>query len=430
MDSKLLEKVLAESGNAADQVAEMNARYAAIGLSVPSSDMFLGGQLKPRRLKPPCDYCGQADGTKKCTSCKCAHYCSKECQVGDWQAGHKRACGDFQASCAAAAARVVGALSNASLLPHERVADLGDLDREGPFGAALDAGLWPTLEVLLLQDAAEVVARFTPGSGNTAGKVCCAQWVSNVLFRGQRGVRVGGEEAAGHNKSDGERCASFVASSEGAWGAWLAAAVSVGRAPLQRAVRLSAPSHVQAHRAARDVWCGLGMALARRELAGALFFVPPGQDGYGSEPAATSADGTAGGDDATAIAPPRAAAQSRAKVFAETMQAFLKDLWTSPEGADLNSTIEANAFQAVALVCLWCEELNVGFDVEAALKMDKTKRTTFHTFTMPTAAAMKAKGAMLTMHESNAALRAAAASTGTKKDAKKGIKKGKRGGGN
>jgi hypothetical protein len=70
MDSKLLEKVLAESGNAADQVAEMNARYAAIGLSVPSSDMFLGGQLKPRRLKPPCDYCGQADGTKKCTSCK------------------------------------------------------------------------------------------------------------------------------------------------------------------------------------------------------------------------------------------------------------------------------------------------------------------------------------------------------------------------
>ena len=40
-----------------------------------------------------CAGCGkEGDGRMECGACKGPRYCSKECQVADWKAGHKSAC--------------------------------------------------------------------------------------------------------------------------------------------------------------------------------------------------------------------------------------------------------------------------------------------------------------------------------------------------
>ena len=38
------------------------------------------------------DSCGATASLKKCSACKVAHYCSKECQVKDWKETHRRFC--------------------------------------------------------------------------------------------------------------------------------------------------------------------------------------------------------------------------------------------------------------------------------------------------------------------------------------------------
>jgi hypothetical protein len=43
-----------------------------------------------------CSYCNSEDrpktDLKRCSQCKAVHYCSKDCQVKDWKAGHKKDC--------------------------------------------------------------------------------------------------------------------------------------------------------------------------------------------------------------------------------------------------------------------------------------------------------------------------------------------------
>jgi len=44
-----------------------------------------------------CDKCGrQSADAKVCGQCKVKHYCSKDCQVADWKAGHKKECAAFK----------------------------------------------------------------------------------------------------------------------------------------------------------------------------------------------------------------------------------------------------------------------------------------------------------------------------------------------
>jgi len=279
-----MEEIIASTANA----PSIDAYYQEHGLNpLPA------GGAKAARVKPPCDYCGLPGGNKKCTQCLSAYYCSRKCQEGDWKhGGHKALCKNFQEDCAATAERVVGEVGAAGLRPEARVASLGDLDRGGPYAAAVERGLHAALEGLLRDDASEVGLRFDPnGSGRSA--ISCAQFVSNVLLRGQRGVRVDGHEAAGFSKCDGARAAAFVASGPGCWPAWLAAAVAVGRAPLSPATRRAPVLHAAAHRAARDAWVGISLALARSEFARALLFVPAGS--YGS----CTCDGGGGGGGGT-----------------------------------------------------------------------------------------------------------------------------------
>lgn len=41
-----------------------------------------------------CTFCRKVSvGLKQCSACKTAQYCSRECQVRHWRAGHRQECG-------------------------------------------------------------------------------------------------------------------------------------------------------------------------------------------------------------------------------------------------------------------------------------------------------------------------------------------------
>ena len=44
------------------------------------------------RLKAKCFYCGKTADTKCCSRCKCAYYCSRDCQAAAWKSSHKATC--------------------------------------------------------------------------------------------------------------------------------------------------------------------------------------------------------------------------------------------------------------------------------------------------------------------------------------------------
>jgi TPR repeat protein len=43
-------------------------------------------------VKSVCFSCGKTGKMKCCARCKCAYYCSRECQAAAWNSGHKAAC--------------------------------------------------------------------------------------------------------------------------------------------------------------------------------------------------------------------------------------------------------------------------------------------------------------------------------------------------
>ncbi|RPD60008.1 hypothetical protein L226DRAFT_534947 [Lentinus tigrinus ALCF2SS1-7] len=55
------------------------------------------GKKHKSRAAHQCTFCGKEDqaNLRACSLCKCARYCSKQCQVADYKARHKRECVDF-----------------------------------------------------------------------------------------------------------------------------------------------------------------------------------------------------------------------------------------------------------------------------------------------------------------------------------------------
>ena len=43
-------------------------------------------------LKNKCFSCGNTGTMKCCSRCKCAYYCSRDCQAAAWKSGHKATC--------------------------------------------------------------------------------------------------------------------------------------------------------------------------------------------------------------------------------------------------------------------------------------------------------------------------------------------------
>ena len=43
-------------------------------------------------FKTMCFSCGKMGTMKCCSRCKCAYYCSRDCQAAAWKSGHKATC--------------------------------------------------------------------------------------------------------------------------------------------------------------------------------------------------------------------------------------------------------------------------------------------------------------------------------------------------
>ena len=48
--------------------------------------------LVKTEFKTTCFYCGNTGTMKCCSRCKCAYYCSRDCQAAAWKSGHKATC--------------------------------------------------------------------------------------------------------------------------------------------------------------------------------------------------------------------------------------------------------------------------------------------------------------------------------------------------
>jgi hypothetical protein len=81
--------------------AETAAKAAAAMEAAARVDLrLLVNTAAPMAREGTCFTCGAASAaTKKCAGCGHARYCSRECQVAHWRAGHKDACGGHKEAC-------------------------------------------------------------------------------------------------------------------------------------------------------------------------------------------------------------------------------------------------------------------------------------------------------------------------------------------
>ena len=230
----------------------------------------------PKTPKPQCDVCSEVSQSR-CGKCASACYCSRACQVVDWkERGHKAACSTLKARVASDAAHVLEQLwpptgedaaeqdDTDPDVSYDRVrwASENMLDNEVAFELAYAGGLNDALRSFFLEDTKKMEARW-------ADDIPCS-WTSlavNSLFRGQRHSRSGTRT---FGKADGARCAAYVRSHPEAWPAWLEASIEMARCLFRRAVKRNRAIVPHAHRAARDTWAFLNLALVQRECAEAI----------------------------------------------------------------------------------------------------------------------------------------------------------------
>lgn len=100
----ITEACVSQNGEAFLMLTEAGANLDALdncGVSVRIKAMHAPGLGKAwvehRRRKilseEKCETCGKVGVSKHCSQCRKAYYCSRECQVAAWKAGHKNECG-------------------------------------------------------------------------------------------------------------------------------------------------------------------------------------------------------------------------------------------------------------------------------------------------------------------------------------------------
>ena len=132
---------------------------------------------------------------------------------------HKKACATFKRVCEDAGREVVAALADKEkeLEANERVADIGQLDNEGAYRAAVRVGLWPALTAILQEDAHGVSARW-----ERRQPCSFMHWIVTSLFRGERHRTDGGFAVV-----DAGRVVAFLTAEPGGWDALVDACIGV-----------------------------------------------------------------------------------------------------------------------------------------------------------------------------------------------------------
>ena len=308
----------------------------------------------------------------------------------------------------------------------ERVTELGLLDNEAAYAVALRHGLHSSLTSALEDEAREIAAAWE--SGTCVSYLHC---ISTSLFRGQRDRTDGGFGAV-----NGTRLSAYLRAEPKGWGALLAAAAAV--AQMVATAKLPPSSQLAAHRAGRDCWVFFTLALVHRPVARALLGLDDGggglavRDGGGGArevpddldttlrlalkrgvltgaQADVMTDELARGETSEAklcaslarlvAAAATARAKDAAKASAATIRRAMAALDAAGEARDPGSVVEANVFQASAMLAYWCRELRTGVDLEAELALDNVKRAMYRTMAKPLGEATIRKGGFLNQQE-------------------------------
>jgi hypothetical protein len=324
----------------------------------------------------------------------------------------------------------------------ERVTELDLLDNEGAYAVALSQGLHRSLTSTLEDEAREVASRWEAGT-------CLSylQFIGSSLFRGQRERRDGGFSSV-----DGTRLAAFLRAEPRGWLALLGAAAAVAK--MVATAKLPPSSQLAAHRAGRDCWVFFTLALVHRPVASALFGLDDSEVTLASADLDTvldlalrrgvlteaqadaKTDELARGETSEAslcasLAPLVAtASKAQARDIAVASAARLKGAMVALEAAaetrDPGSVVEANVFQAAAMLAYWCRELDVGLDLEAKLSLDNIQRAMYRTMAKPLGEATIRKGGFLNQQEYLAVLQPMEGGGGAKVGKKGGKRDGKR----
>lgn len=224
--------------------------------------------------KPECSSCGAPSAAQTCSGCLTASYCSRDCQKGHWKCGHKQQCAGLKQLCTDDTAQAVAALKGTTAGHQEYAEHIKLLDEDGTYLAAVaERGLHPTILKIW---ADELELRVVDGRSGTAISMSLALWrnrmcvsaLQDILKTVVRAQRRSGQP--GFGKMDGGRCADLIYSRPDAWPIWLQSTLALGELVADEVILAEQGLHERAHRAARDSYACLTMALARIETAKAI----------------------------------------------------------------------------------------------------------------------------------------------------------------
>ena len=383
---KMLKPVKIEVGDRAEDIAfkEMVKKVPTIMIDESGVDA-LNEQYKAAGVKPiaaapngignavpepavSCDHCGLPGAKSRCSQCQSSFYCGKECQVAAWKS-HKKACATFKRVCEDAGREVVAALADKEkeLEANERVADIGQLDNEGAYRAAVRVGLWPALTAILQEDAHGVSARW-----ERRQPCSFMHWIVTSLFRGERHRTDGGFAVV-----DAGRVVAFLTAEPGGWNALVDACIGVLKMALC-SKKLPKQLYMLAHRCARDCWNSLSMMLVHESVVRAIVGAPgdavPGADVF----------------------------KAMAATLGSTIELCDDE---EVEARDPNSVVEANVFHCTAMFSYWARELKAPCDFDKLLGLSSVQRAMYRQMAKPSAEATIKKGRSLSPAEYGKAVR-------------------------
>mmetsp|Transcript_4012 Transcript_4012/g.11433 ORF Transcript_4012/g.11433 Transcript_4012/m.11433 type:complete len:417 (-) Transcript_4012:51-1301(-) len=381
-------------------VEEIRAERQALGLApLPPDERHLNYVADVAS----CDFCGTPEaGKHHCSRCKCAFYCSAECQKKDWKVGgHKAACPHFEETCQALGRQTVADMADESKPPLLRVQQLERLDGEGAYKVAVEHGLHDVI-LKMLKDDAEAAALVRFRDGQAYDRASYAHFIMMTLWRGQRHARAG---STSFGKCDGGRVKRFIRSSTQAFPALWEACLAVAKIPLDDGIYRAGPAyHQEVHQIARDCLAGLSQIFTNDGVSKAILCGPSKEK-----------------DEAVAFG------KDRIEYLALTTNRIIKVFNGAKEGRDVRDVLEGYIYQNTAMIAYRAREYGIDEDFASCLEMKPESQVLYQTIAVPLGEGTIKKGFALSGAEAQAAMRAGAAQYKQEKKASKKKGKGKKG---
>ncbi|KAL7545591.1 hypothetical protein ACHAWF_008943 [Thalassiosira exigua] len=378
--------------------AQNRLRCLSLGVTpLPEGDPRVGGAC--------CDECGipeeETDGGKllQCKACKMAAYCSASCQKAHWKASHKLTCSKLNDEAKSLGEQIVREMNDGRIHNIRKALQLND----AAYAVAKKKhGLFAAMEKLFQMEADGK----SPERTFEHMERGCYSWTQEIISNVFKGKR---EVVDRFTCACPIRCKEYLQSSPTAWDSLMDAMLHLARV-LTKDDFLTTRTRQEtglSHRAARDAFVTINLALVHEKVAKAIFC----RKDMTKEEAREYALNT----------------------MAPKLQRFYRNGGEGFASSDIdhNMTIQGNIGQFTAMLSYWYRTLEVdpknpnGF-IEA-MKLDPTQEMTYEVHTRPLGEGMIRLGRTLTMDELRVlSLEALTEYKERKKTAKRGGKKGKK----